>query len=1084
MVLPSELISEFVKVTNDTVPTQPSTTMAGTIKVIDGTQYVQLNGSELLTPIVTTTDVIDGDQVTVEIKNHTATVTGNMSSPAARTGDVQEIGGKISEFEIVIADKVSTKQLEAQVARIDTLVSDNVTINKTLTANTANINKLIAKDVEIDGLLSAKQAEIDNLKANKIDASIVEATYATIQDLQATEISVETLMADIATVFELQTEHLEAHDASIENLEANKLSAKDADLKYANIDFANIGEAAIGKIYANIGVIEGITTKDVSVTGKLVAVNIHGDVIEGNTIKADKLIVLGDDGLYYRLNVNSLGETTASSDAKYKNGLDGSVIIAESITANKIDVTDLVAFGATIGGFKITENSIYSGSKSTVGNTTRGLFLDNSGQVAFGDSNNFLKYYYDNTSQSYKLAVSADTVTFGVGNKKNVETELNNIQTEVDNIEIGGRNIITNSKNMRSYTSGSDTGATRYYTTEGDVTFITFDMSTRSDGRDYDNAYVWLTFSIEKKQGEEYTISFDYRSQTDAKLYFYPNQNDQKFTTWSLPNSGGEWVRFSRTYTHTGTTTAETSLFGCHHLTDNTLPIDIRLPKLEKGNKATDWTPAPEDIDADINTAQNTANTAKTDAGNAQNTANTARTEAANAAKTATNYIAGTDAGLIVGNMTAGTLGSNVLIDTDSVDIRNGDTVYASYGASEIFLGKHSENTVIDLCNGSATMKNVIDENYDQPIFQLHSNHAITLDGTWQVNSSTFYNEDFSWGGTIFRCASHEPNLLPVSREDISVLPDAFCGTIQASAYRKYLTSVNGDIAGDWCEMTIGGGEIHLGAYDGAVITSPASSEWNASLSLNHNGRITMKAERLTITGDMTLNDTLTVAKTLTANGAIAANSTLTVTKAITANDVLTVAKALNANGALYANNNIYLPNGKVLYGINASGATRQLAYINATNQIRFGYGGYANNEGETHLLGGDAIRFYVKYADATFKPYYDGGDNVSLEWYGAGFISSSKQKVYFSIPLSKPIIGNPTISVTSLGGITVRQENAYLYGSDSDTYAKPSSYTASISAHGTFVKIIATMPNTTNVAYNNDACGVHAYIKLTFAYG
>lgn len=64
----------------------------------------------------------------------------------------------------------------------------------------------------------------------------------------------------------------------------------------------------------------------------------------------------------------------------------------------------------------------------------------------------------------------------------------------------------------------------------------------------------------------------------------------------------------------------------------------------------------------------------------AQNTATTARTEAANAAKVATNYIEATTDGFVVGNVNAGTLKSNVLIDSDSVDIRNGTEVLASYG--------------------------------------------------------------------------------------------------------------------------------------------------------------------------------------------------------------------------------------------------------------------------------------------------------------------------------------------------------------------------------------------------------------------
>ena len=42
-------------------------------------------------------------------------------------------------------------------------------------------------------------------------------------------------------------------------------------------------------------------------------------------------------------------------------------------------------------------------------------------------------------------------------------------------------------------------------------------------------------------------------------------------------------------------------------LTANQTPITISNAKLEKGNRATDWTPAPEDINADIKTLQDTA---------------------------------------------------------------------------------------------------------------------------------------------------------------------------------------------------------------------------------------------------------------------------------------------------------------------------------------------------------------------------------------------------------------------------------------------------------------------------------------------
>lgn len=85
--------------------------------------------------------------------------------------------------------------------------------------------------------------------------------------------------------------------------------------------------------------------------------------------------------------------------------------------------------------------------------------------------------------------------------------------------------------------------------------------------------------------------------------------------------------------------------------------------------------------------------------------ANTARTEAANAAKTATNFLGFSSAGLVVGDMTANTLGKNVLIDSDSVDIRTGETVLASFGANKVILGQNSQNSEIDLCGGAGVIK-------------------------------------------------------------------------------------------------------------------------------------------------------------------------------------------------------------------------------------------------------------------------------------------------------------------------------------------------------------------------------------------
>ena len=102
MALSSELISQFVKITNDGKNTKKESTVYGTTVTKNGTTYVKLDGSELFTPINTTADVHSGERVIVMIKNHTATITGNMSSPAARVTEVKQIKTDIEDASEVV----------------------------------------------------------------------------------------------------------------------------------------------------------------------------------------------------------------------------------------------------------------------------------------------------------------------------------------------------------------------------------------------------------------------------------------------------------------------------------------------------------------------------------------------------------------------------------------------------------------------------------------------------------------------------------------------------------------------------------------------------------------------------------------------------------------------------------------------------------------------------------------------------------------------------------------------------------------------------------------------------------------------
>lgn len=405
MPLSSELVSKFAKLASNKPKEEKESTVYGTTVIQNGNKYVKLDGSELLTPASFTTNIADGERVTVLIKNHMAIVTGNITSPAARTNEVEEVGDKVDAAEAAVKDLTAdnlkvNKRLEAQEGSIKNLTADNVTIRDALTAQGASIVDLEAENATISGKLEAAEGNISNLQADNV-----------------------TINGSLTAV-----------KASIEDLDATKANIEDLNATYANIDFANVGVADIEKFYAKAGVIQDIDIQNQKITGRLVGVRITGDLIEGETVKANNLIILGDDGLYYKLNVNSLGEAEASKDDKYKYGLDGSVIVAESITASKISVSDLVAFGATIGGFNISDNSIYSGAKESVTNGTRGIYLDKNGQISFGDADNFIRYYKD-ADGTYKLEISAANISIKSGSEgSNLNDEISNIKNDVDSL--------------------------------------------------------------------------------------------------------------------------------------------------------------------------------------------------------------------------------------------------------------------------------------------------------------------------------------------------------------------------------------------------------------------------------------------------------------------------------------------------------------------------------------------------------------------------------------------------------------------------------------------------------------------------
>ena len=436
MALSKNLISDFVKATTDDKKTAEETTLYGTIVEYNGNKYVRLDGSDMLTPYTATVAAKAGERVRVSVGKHSATVTGNVSSPAARTGDVEELGQKVDTFDAVVANKATIKDLEVERARVDDLVADNVVIKNQLTADSAEIKDLKADNVDIKGKLTARDAEIENLKANKIDAEVVSANYATIKNLEATQASVKELSANKADITDLNAATGRIDNLESKNIETDNLVAKKADIDLANVNNAWINkgvlkDGSIGSAAIHEGAVTNAKIADATIEAAKIK-SINADSIVAGTIKTERLIITGPDG-----------RDSIVKAINIANGVSEAEVNGQKIQAASIDVVDLSAFQAKIAQFDMSQNAIYSG-KLAINDPTSGVYISTTG---FGLGDGSLTSKKESPIQMY-----ADGVFKLKG--KNSSLEFNPVTDMLDinvsNFRIGSKEAATVDNTVKS----------------------------------------------------------------------------------------------------------------------------------------------------------------------------------------------------------------------------------------------------------------------------------------------------------------------------------------------------------------------------------------------------------------------------------------------------------------------------------------------------------------------------------------------------------------------------------------------------------------------------------------------------------
>lgn len=422
MALSNDLVSQFAKSSKKMAATNNAVTLYGTIVEYESAKYVQIDGSEILTPFTSTVSVKNGERVLVRIANHTAVVIGNVTITAARSDDMADVTARVGEFDTIIAGKADFDDLKASNARIDNLVAENATIKDKLTANEADIKTITADNVTIKDTLKANTAEIDTLKSTVITAEEATLKFATIENLNATDAKITNLQAEHGKFVQLTTDKFTANEADIKDLKAadvtitGRLDANEADIndltankanisdlqavqgrieileshkittdeliaKKADIDLANVNNAwiqngiiidgSIGEAAIHNGAITNVKIADATIEAAKIK-TVNADTITVGTLKTERLIITGSDGQDSIVKAINIANGVAEADV---NG--------QKIQAASIEVVDLSAFQAKIAGFDMSGNAIYSG-KESIKDPNSGIYISTTG-IGMGD---------------------------------------------------------------------------------------------------------------------------------------------------------------------------------------------------------------------------------------------------------------------------------------------------------------------------------------------------------------------------------------------------------------------------------------------------------------------------------------------------------------------------------------------------------------------------------------------------------------------------------------------------------------------------------------------------------------------------
>ena len=191
---------------------------------------------------------------------------------------------------------------------------------------------------------------------------------------------------------------------------------------------------------------------------------------------------------------------------------------------------------------------------------------------------------------------SLNQVGEDLGNAKtDLQKQLDEARAELDGLEVGGRNLILQSNNFDDYVSGKTRRKNEYEGAKAEYELLR-DGYTRitTTGGSSALKLVIRYFELREYMNEDLVLSYDLKNNSEKNVLISHNAlSDKGYITYPAKYEGRvvEKIKPISNYTQLNLR-AETS--------SDDLDISIRNLKVERGNIATDWTPAPEDTEQKI----------------------------------------------------------------------------------------------------------------------------------------------------------------------------------------------------------------------------------------------------------------------------------------------------------------------------------------------------------------------------------------------------------------------------------------------------------------------------------------------------